>query len=175
MFNAKERAAAMGVFAIAPFLGPAIGPVVCPVSSHYRTEAETSGWWFPVRCIHLEMGSSPPRVFLCYTHRHRRPLAARDVRASSPSPSRYRTQQGLRQGLPVQSGRGAADGDQGALQEAIDGAVEAAFHGTSCRSDGALVSVSSLLAINQADFASVSVVYAILYVSNYRGILLDLD
>jgi hypothetical protein len=30
MFNAADRGSAMGLFAMAPFLGPAIGPIVSP-------------------------------------------------------------------------------------------------------------------------------------------------
>jgi len=40
MFNAKERAAAMGVFAIASFLGPAIGPV----AGGFLSAASTWRW-----------------------------------------------------------------------------------------------------------------------------------
>lgn len=84
MFNAAERGSAMGLFALAPFLGPAIGPVVC-LHVYNRMEAMGTliviGGWVPSDSFIMGMGGCAPRLLRLHPYYRRRRIPTRDLRA----------------------------------------------------------------------------------------------
>jgi hypothetical protein len=78
MFNAAQRGPAMSLFAVAPFLGPSIGPIV---GLHHQVMSviDHLGRRLPLSSLILEMGRRIARFLRSYFDRCWNPVSSRDL------------------------------------------------------------------------------------------------